>query len=383
MRICFSSDQVFPAVTGEGISTEGFSLGMAKRGHTVIVFTARVRGAPLVREVKVYRFFSLPFFLQTGYVAYPSLARIVSILKRETIDLVQITLPTYLGWQTLRGARKLGLPVILGFHVQTGNVIPPYPLQSLFKRILEIWFSYFYKRGDIIVTPSYFASQILRKYTHKPIRVVSNGIDLEKFDERKVSLEEMRAFGKKYSLNGFFVLLYVGRLSYEKNINYLLKIMQNLKKKKGGVKLLLVGEGGLRNKLERRSMKLGMKREVIFTGFLEEKNLLLAYACADVFISASFCELQSIATLEAMAMKKAILIGRSKENAARELVKKGVNGYTFSLQDSEEAVEKINRVLSDVKLRESMQEESYRMIQAHRIEKSVSSLEKIYASLLA
>ncbi len=81
-------------------------------------------------------------------------------------------------------------------------------------------------------------------------------------------------------------------------------------------------------------------------------------------------------------MKKAILIGRSKENAAQELVKEGVNGYTFSLEDSEEAVEKINRILSDVKLRESMQEESYRMIQAHRIEKSVSRLEKIYESLL-
>ena len=53
--------------------------------------------------------------------------------------------------------------------------------------------------------------------------------------------------------------------------------------------------------------------------------------------------------------------GRSKENAAQELVKEGVNGYTFSLQDSEEAIEKINRILSDVKLRESMEKESYRI----------------------
>lgn len=81
-------------------------------------------------------------------------------------------------------------------------------------------------------------------------------------------------------------------------------------------------------------------------------------------------------------MKKAILIGRSRQNAAHELVKERVNGYTFSLEDSEEAVEKINRILSNVKLRESMQEESCRMMQGHRIEKSVSKLEKIYESLL-
>ena len=83
MRICFTSDQVFPAVTGEGISTKGFSLGMAKREHTVIVFTSEVRETPQVREVKIYRFFSLPFFLGKGYVAFPSLAKIVSILKGE------------------------------------------------------------------------------------------------------------------------------------------------------------------------------------------------------------------------------------------------------------------------------------------------------------
>ncbi len=80
-------------------------------------------------------------------------------------------------------------------------------------------------------------------------------------------------------------------------------------------------------------------------------------------------------------MRKVILIGRSKENTAQELLKEGVNGYTFGLQDSREAVEKINRILSDVKLRESMREESYQMIRGRRIEKSVSSLEKIYESL--
>jgi len=60
----------------------------------------------------------------------------------------------------------------------------------------------------------------------------------------------------------------------------------------------------------------------------------------------------------------------------------GANGYTFSLEDSEEAVEKINRIISDVKLRESMEKESHQMIQVHRIQKSVSMLEKIYETLL-
>jgi len=183
-------------------------------------------------------------------------------------------------------------------------------------------------------------------------------------------------------LSGLSVLLYTGRLNYEKNISYLLRIMQALKERKGRVKLLIVGEGNLKNRLQSKMARLGIKREVIFTGFLKEKDLLCAYACADIFILSSFYELQSIATLEAMAMRRAILIGRSKENAAQELVKEGANGYTFSLEDPGEAVEKINRILSHEKLKKSMQEKSYQMIQAHQIEKSISKLEKIYENLI-
>ena len=391
MRICFASDQAFPAVGGEGISTENFSLGMAKRGHTVIVLTSQ--GSGLIYQTgsgaiyhtgsgAIYRFFSLLLPGQKGSLAFPSLIKIISILKRERIDLVQINLPSYLGWQTLRGARKIGIPVVLGFHVQVGNIIPFYFPFSLFKGILEAWFTYFYSKADTAVVPSRFASEILKKYTYKPIRIVSNGIDLKAFDVKKLTSKEIETFRKRYSLSGFSVLLYTGRLNYEKNISYLLRIMQALKERKGRVKLLIVGEGNLKNRLQSKVARLEIKREVIFTGFLREKDLLCAYACADIFILASFYELQSIATLEAMAMRKAILIGRSKENAAQELVKEGANGYTFSLEDPREAVEKINRILSHEKLKKYMQEKSYQMIQAHQIEKSISKLEKIYESLI-
>lgn len=388
MRICFISDQSFPAVGGEGISTQNFSLGMAKRGHTVIVFTSQSSGlihqtsSGTIYDIRIYRFFSLSFPRQKGSFAFPSLTKIISILKKERIDLVQINLPTYLGWQTLRGARKIGIPVVLGFHVHVGNVVPPYFPFSLLKGILEAWFTYFYSQADTAVTPSRFASEILKKYTHKPIQIVSNGIDLRVFDVERVTSKEIEAFRKRYSLVGFSTLLYTGRLSYEKNINYLLRIMQALKEKKGRVKLLIVGEGSLKNRLEERVARLGMEKEIVFTGFLRGKDLLCAYAGADIFILSSFYELQSIATLEAMAMRRAILIGRGEGNAAQELVEEGANGYTFSLEEPGEAVEKINRILSDEKLKKSMQEKSYQIVQAHGIERSVLKLEKIYESLI-
>ncbi len=232
-----------------------------------------------------------------------------------------------------------------------------------------------------MVAPSHFAARICRKYTDRPIQVVSNGIDLEKFNPERVSLQEEKKFREKYLLQDSPLLLYVGRLGHEKNLGYLLRIMHSLRKKRK-VKLLIAGRGILEDELKEKVKKLRMEESIIFTGYLEKKDLLCLYLCADIFILPSFCELQSIATLEAMAMKNAILVARNKENAAQELVREGINGYTFGLKDPGEAVDKIIRILSDEKLKRSMQDESFKMIQNHNIKRSISKLEKIYQSLL-
>jgi len=70
-------------------------------------------------------------------------------------------------------------------------------------------------------------------------------------------------------------------------------------------------------------------------------------------------------------------------NAAQELVREGINGYLFSLEDPEDAADKVIRILSDDTLKRSMREASLEMIQAHNIENSISRLEKIYQKLLA
>ncbi len=383
MRICFVSDQIFPPVGGEGISTQNFSLGFRKKRHAVIVFTSRAKKPFFAVEgIKIYRFFSISLPQKKGYFALASSREFFSILKRERTEVLQINLPTYLGWQALRGARRLGIPVVLGFHVQVGNILLPHFPSLLMEKAIESWFFYFYNQGDLIVVPSRFASRIAQNYTHRPIHVVSNGIDLDWFSAREAGLENRIKFRESYELGQSPFLLYVGRLSYEKNPGYLIEIMESLLKKRSKVKLLMVGEGVLKDKLKEKIAECGLKKKVILTGYLEGKDLLCAYLEADIFILPSFYELQSIATLEAMATRNAILIGKSRENAAQELVKEGVNGYTFSLDDSQDASDKIENILGNGKLKQSMQEESCRMVQAHSLERSVSRLEKIYKSLI-
>ena len=383
MRICFVSDQSFPPRGGEGISTQNFCRKLRERGHQIILLTSRVRRPLPAEGIRIYRFFSLPCPGGKGPLAFPHLREILTILREEKIQIVHINLPTYLGWQVLRCARRLRIPVIMGFHVQVGNVVSsPSPLLFPLKVIISRWFSYFYQRGDFLVTPSHFAGRILEKLTRRPCEVVSNGVDLKEFNPEKISSGKLSNFKRKYNLKEEPLLLYVGRLSREKNVDYLLKIMEVMRKKEWRARLLIVGEGELRRHLDKRIKKLEMEREIVMTGYLRGEELLCAYLSADVFLLPSFNELQSIATIEAMAMKCALLIGRSEENAAQELVKERINGYLFGLEDPEEAAEKIIRILSNETLKRFMQEASLEIIQTHNIENSISELEKIYQRLL-
>jgi len=395
MRICFVSDQSFPPRGGEGISTQNFSLGLRKKGHRVVVLTSKPKDPLVIEKIKIYRFPSIPIFWGKGYFGIPLLKDILFILKKEKIEIVQINTATYLGWQALKGAKKMRIPVVLGFHAQIENVIPPYfpSLPFTFSRkVVRNWFSYFYQKGDLVIVPSHFAAKILQKYTHnssEAFTVISNGLDLKKFNPQRINQKRKEEFKRKYSLkDGEFIILYVGRLTYEKNIPYLFKIMKSLKERRrefpgiNRIKLVIVGEGFLKNQLKKKGEKTGLKENIIFTGFIREEDLLYTYDCADIFILPSFAELQSISTLEAMAMKNVIMVAKSTENAAQELVKEGVNGYTFSLENPEDAVEKILKIFHNEKLKKQMQEESFKMVQEHNMKESILKLEEIYQKLI-
>ena len=381
MRICFSSDQSFPALGGEGVSTENFCVRLSERNHQVIVLTSEVKNISSAKGIKIYRFFAFHNPIAKNYLAFPPFRKVLFVLRKEKIEIIQINEPSYLGWQAWRTAKRLNIPVVMGFHSQVGN-FEPFESAFSIKKLIELWFSYFLGKGDLVIAPSHFAARLCRKYTHRAVQVVSNGVDLKKFNPGRVSSENERRFRERYLLRDCSLLLYVGRLSYEKNLSYLLRIMQTLSKKKKGIKLLIVGEGILKKDLKEKVKKLGMEKDIVITGYLEERDLLCAYLCADIFILPSICELQSIATMEAMAMKTAVLVARDERNAAQELVKEGINGYTFGLEDTGEVADKVIKILFNKELKRTMKEESFKAIQEHNIEESISKLERIYKNLL-
>ncbi len=210
----------------------------------------------------------------------------------------------------------------------------------------------------IIVTGQSYAetSPILRDFRGKCV-VIPNGIDIRKFDA--VIGEEERKGGVKRKR----VILFVGRLVYPKGIEYLIRAMPGVLRDVPDAKLVIVGAGEERMRLEKLVRRYRLSKEVEFRGFLHFKELVKSYLEASVFVLPSFSRLENfgIVLLEAMACRTPVIA--SDIPGVRENVRDG-NGLLFRPGDVESLRDAIVRIITDERLVEEMGEAGRRLVEA-------------------
>jgi len=164
-------------------------------------------------------------------------------------------------------------------------------LKKITKRALWKYTSLFYNRCDQVIAPSEEIRKELKKHgVRREIAVIPTGIEIEK---RK----PVRHMGK--------IILHVGRLSKEKNVQFIIKSLRNILKE--DVKLVVASDGPYKNELMKLTKKLGIKN-ITFTGYLSQKELEKLYSKSDLFVMASKSETQGIVLAEAMAFSLPIII---------------------------------------------------------------------------
>lgn len=157
-------------------------------------------------------------------------------------------------------------------------------------------------------------------------RVIYNGVDLRRY--QPIAAEEVRGERSKYGIGANpFVIGTVGRLAPEKNQGVLIEALAALRREGRDVHLLLVGDGRGRAMLQRRATELDVVRYVHFAG--AQQDVRAALAAMDVFVLPSRMETFSNAALEAMAMRRAVIL--SRVGGAAEMVADGVQGYTVAV----------------------------------------------------
>lgn len=268
---------VRPAQTGE-------TIGRDLRGA---FSELRVRGLPIPGYPE----------LQWGLPASVKLQR---LWRRERPDAIYLATEGPLGWSALRVARRMGIPVISGFHTNFQQYSDHYGL-SLFHKPMMSYLRWFHGRTQLTLTASPAQQRELMRAGMQNLALLGRGVDCERFHPGHRN-SALRASWQVADTD--LVLLHVGRLAAEKNLGLLVQAWQRLQQNQvpnsPRLRLVIVGDGPSRADLQRQLP------DAVFTGALVGEPLTQAYASADLFVFPSVTETFGNVVTEAMASGLAV-----------------------------------------------------------------------------
>jgi glycosyltransferase involved in cell wall biosynthesis len=382
MRIMIVTDQYPPMVGGVPTVTHGLALDFANREHQVWV-VAPSYGAHDTRtvedKVRVFRFSSFEWPAYEGLrIPFLPFVPVRNLIKKTDPDIIHIHSPIVLGNIAQILAGGLRKPVIATNHYMPTNVNNSLMSEPLIGRYLSnITYSYlvhFCNRCEYVTAPTQTALNLLYEYgLRAPARPISNGIDLQKFSPGPRDSAVLQHFKLPTEQP---LLLHVNRLSEEKRIDVLIDA---LTKTKSNVHVALAGTGPAETELRALVKRLHLQERISFLGFVQDEDLLQLRRSADIFAIPSEAELQSLATMEAMACGLPVIAANSW--ALPELVHPEENGFLFPPGNSNELARYIDILAHDEALRKRMGEESLRIIVKHDRNKVLEEWEELYRRL--
>ena len=217
------------------------------------------------------------------------------------------------------------------------------------------------ERADAVITCSAYMRDQVRDLFGRPddaIDVVPNGVDVAWF---ALDPAEVRAFRRTLAEDGTRLVLFAGRLEYEKGVQTVLHALERVTDRAGAVRFLIAGVGTYTDELRALVDRLGLRHRVRFTGFLDERALRLHYAAADVAVAPSLYEPFGLVAAEAMACGTPVVA--SDTGGLREILAGG-HGLTFAPEDAEGLADRIVAVLTDEALAADLVERGLRHIRA-------------------
>ena len=278
------------------------------------------------------------------------------------VDLVHMQFPFFLGFDVVRQAKKMNLPILCSFHVQPENLLRNLGMTSplLTRWLYRLFIWGLYQPADLVVTPSEFAAQLLIAHgLTTPTEVLSNGVP-----------EEFLALTRKPG-HSKLQLLSVGRLAPEKHQATILQAVAQ-SRFRDRLQLRLIGTGPLRAELEQRAKALNLEVQI---GPTDDQTLLSCYQTADLFLHAGEIELEGMSVLEAMAAGNTVLVSNSRNSAATEFVPAESQ---FQHGDSVDLARKMDCLLGDRQVREAEGQRNRAIAGQRNHQSSVAQLLGIY-----
>jgi glycosyltransferase involved in cell wall biosynthesis len=377
LRILIGAETYSPDVNGAARFTERLATGLVGRGHEVHVVAPSQTGRPTsevhdgvtVHGIRSHRYYSHEGFqFCWPWEAFPDTAE---LMERIDPDVAHTQGHMVLGRGVVRAAHRTGRPLVATNHLMPENLlayspIPPFlrgPAAAIGWKDLGRVFG----KADAVTAPTPRAVDLLvRRAGLVDAFPVSCGIDADRYRTVPQSPDTVPT------------VLFVGRLDQEKRVDELIRAFAALP---AGLpaELEIIGDGGRREEWTALARRLDPAHRIRFRGFVSEDELVEAYARAAVFCMPSIAELQSLATLEAMAAGTPVLAADAM--ALPHLVRPGRNGWLFQPGAVPELTTRLAALLGDAGLRRRMGAASLEIVAEHTIDATLSTFEGVYRRL--
>lgn len=347
MNIGLFTETYYPEINGVANSVYILKKELEELGHTVYVFTTTTPGAPEY-EYNVFRVPSLPCIFITerriGLFYQPKLA---SIIKKLNLDLIHTHTEFSLGIFGRIMAKELKLPTVHTYHTiyedYTHYITHFKSLDKRAKAFVRIFTKVCCNTVEQVVVPTEKVKELLLKYSvYKDISVIPTGVDLKKFNPKLYNEEDVKDKREEFGIQADDkVLLYIGRVSKEKNIAEIIDAMPDYMRKRPNVKFVIIGGGPEMDVLKAQVERYGLQAQIIFTGPKPWDEIGLYYQLGDVFVSASQSETQGLTYIEAMAAGLPVVAKQDK--CLEGILEEGFNGYSF--KDKESLITSLEKIL--------------------------------------
>lgn len=382
-RVVIACDTFPPDINGAARFAERLAAGLARRDHEVHIIAPAPDGSQFSgveihdgAELMVHRMPSYAVFSHKSARVMRPLgldAKLGALLDEIKPDAVHIQSHLMIGRHLVKESKKRGIRTIATNHTMPENIIKysvlvPAIFEPMAMKIAWRDTAKVLRKMDRVTTPTRRAAELLERETGiRDVLAISCGIDASRFATRTKTS------------NALPKVLFVGRLDYEKKVDVLLRAVAEISSDID-VKLEIIGDGAEARSLKKLAQELGISDRVQFSGHVTEIELPLAYERATVFAMPSIAELQSIATMEAMATGRPIIAADAM--ALPHLVHHEDNGYLYEPEDVGELAMRLRQVLtaSQEEL-DRLSENSLHLIQSHDISTTLNIFEDLYLGI--
>ena len=389
MRIAFFTDTFLPQINGIATSLAAQAKQLGEEGHSILIFTPKLdnirRGKFQAKNVTVVYLPAVPALVYTEFkFGIFGLPQVIKHLTKFKPDIIHLHSTFTIAMDAVMAAKIFKKPLVGTVHIYFTDSeylrFLKYDMAvKLADKIAKRYLNFLYSQCDLLLTPSKnLVEELSSNGFKKEIFYQPNGIVLN--NPKILSDKEKTALKKKYHLKEK-VILHFGRLSYEKNIDVLIKAFSRLAKTHQDVSLLLIGDGPSKKNLIKLTKKLNLEKQVIFTGFIDNQILISSglLSIGDIFATASAMENNPMAVLEAMAWGLPIV--GVNQAGLMELV--STNGFLVKPGNTKELAEKMEKILYDGELATIMGKESAELVKDYSIDQTTQRLLHFYQKLLS